>query len=130
MNRSKQKVLRAAALALVGVGLWGCQYNARSPEDYRDAAANVIATQDDQVRSCYDAAFKADPTAAGSVQVRFTVQAETGKFINSKVIGGTAPNAVKQCVVNSLDGLQLTPPDKRDGDATFVWMFTAPKPAS
>lgn len=105
----------------------GCQFHARSPQDYRDATAEVLANKDDAIRTCYDAAYKADPTAAGTVKVSFVVKADTGKFVNVKAVGGTAPNAVQQCVVNAIEDAQLTPPDKRDGDATFVWTFTKPK---
>ncbi len=114
---------------LAGAMLVGCQFDARSPEQYRDATAKAIAAHNDDLRSCYDTAQKAEPGAAGTVTVRFKVKADTGKFVDAKVVGGTAPDAVKQCVLKALDGLALTPPDKRDGDATFVWEFAAPKPA-
>lgn len=130
MNCSMLKVAAPLALTLGGAMLSGCQFYARSPQDYRDATAKVLATKKDEIRSCYDAAYKANSSAAGTVQVQFKVQPDTGKFTDVKVVGGTAPDAVKQCVVNSLGGLVLAPPDKREGNATFVWVFKAPKPAA
>lgn len=127
MIRRVLQITALVALPLAGGLLSGCQFYARSPQDYRAATAKVLSTKDDAIRSCYDAAYKADPTAAGTVKVQFTVKAETGKFMNVKAIGGSAPAAVQQCVVNSIEGATLAPPDKRDGDATFVWTFTKPK---
>jgi hypothetical protein len=35
----------------------------------------------------------------------------------------TAAPELGQCIVSALEGLQLDPPDEREGDATFVWEF-------
>ena len=34
-----------------------------------------------------------------------------------------APDALQQCVVKSLDGLALNPPDANPGDGTFEYQF-------
>jgi hypothetical protein len=114
---------------LVGAGVTGCGHP-RTPDDYRDATASVLATRSDEVRACYDSAYKSDPASQGSVTVQFKVAADTGKFMDAQVVGGTAPEALKQCILKSVDGAVLAPPDSRDGDATFEWTFVPPKPAA
>jgi hypothetical protein len=115
---------------LVGAGLLGCGAHARTPDEYRDATASVLATRNDQVRACYDSAYKADPASQGSVTVQFKVAADTGKFEALQVVGGTAPDAVKQCILKSFDGAVIAPADPKEGDATFEWQFVPPKPAA
>ena len=114
---------------LVGVGVIGCGGHARSPDEYRDATGAVLATRSAEVRACYDSAYKADPSARGTVTVQFKVEADTGKFVGAHVISGDAPDSLKQCILKSFDGAVLAPPDAQDGDATFQWEFVPPKPA-
>jgi hypothetical protein len=115
---------------LVGVGVIGCGGHARSPDEYRDATAAVLATRSAQVRACYDGAYKADPSAQGTVTVQFKVEADTGKFVGAQVVSGNAPDPLKQCILKSFDGALLAPADAQDGDATFQWEFVPPKPAA
>jgi hypothetical protein len=121
MSLSKSWVIFAALAGLVG-----CQFHARSAKDYRDVTSQLLETRGGQVQSCYNDALKADPSAKGLVVLHFNVAEETG------VLGGfevqpesTAPAALSQCVVKSLQGLVLQPPDARKGDATFSWDFSA-----
>jgi hypothetical protein len=90
----------------------------------------VLATRSDQVRACYDGAYKADPSSQGAVTVQFKVEADTGNFVGAQVVGGTASDPLKQCILKSLDGAALAPADARDGDATFQWEFVPPKPTA
>ena len=113
-----------------GAGLIACGGHARSPDEYRDATAGVLATRSDQVRACYDSAYKADPSSQGTVKVQFKVEQDTGKFVGAQVVGGTAPEALKKCILNSFDGAALAPADAQDGDATFEWVFVPPTPAA
>ncbi len=110
----------------------GCQFYARSPEDYRDETQKVLDTKAADVKACYDAALQGAPELQGRVSVQFTVEAETGKIKDVKVdpAGTTAPETLSGCVTTALSGLTLDPPDKRDGIATWVYDFTAqPTPA-
>jgi hypothetical protein len=61
------------------------------------------------------------------VTVQFAVEAETGRIKDVKVdpAGTQAPETLSSCVVNALNGLALTPPDKREGVATWVYDFQA-----
>jgi hypothetical protein len=110
----------------------GCQFYARSPEDYRDATQKVLDTKAGDIKACYDAALKGNQQLQGRVTVQFTVEAETGKIKDVKVdpAGTTAPAELSTCVSNAFGGLALTPPDKRDGIATWVYDFTAAAPKS
>ena len=110
----------------------GCEFHARSAEDYRDVTQALLDTKAGDIKACYDAALKGQKDLQGRVTVQFTVEAETGKLKDVKVdpAGTTAPEVLSQCVTNSVNGLALTPPDKRDGIATWVYDFSAqPTPA-
>jgi hypothetical protein len=109
----------------------GCQFYARSPEDYRDATQKVLDTKAGDIQACYTAALKGKQDLQGKVSVQFTVEAETGKIKDVKVdpAGTTAPQELSTCVTNAFSGLALTPADKRDGVATWVYDFT-PHPAA
>ena len=104
----------------------GCEFHARSPEDYRDVTQALLDTKAPDIKACYDGALKGQKDLQGRVTVQFIVEAETGQIKDVKVdpAGTTAPEVLSQCVMNSVSGLALTPPDKRDGIATWVYDFT------
>jgi hypothetical protein len=106
--------------------LSGCSFFARGPNDYRAAVRKVLDTRNAQIESCYRQALASDPAAAGKVVVKFDVEPKTGNFAKPSVVEQetSANDAVKNCVVTSLDGLALAPPDQRKGEATFAWEFT------
>lgn len=111
--------------SLLGV-LAGCEYHARSAEDYRSVTRDLIATRTSQIQSCYDSALKSNKEAQGTVTVHFLVQEDTGALSDIEALpSSTAPEALQQCVVTALDGLVLQPPDARKGDATFSFEFTS-----
>jgi hypothetical protein len=113
-------------------GVTGCSFAARSPDMYRDDTAALLETRNAQIQSCYDQALKSAPDLQGRVTVRFTVETETGNLSNvaADPAGTTAPEPLTKCVVDSLQGLVLAPPDQRQGNAAFVYDFTpAPPPA-
>ncbi len=59
--------------------------------------------------------------------VNFTVEKKTGTIANvTAAEGSTAPDSLQTCVVTALEGLQLTPEDRRDGQATFTYTFSGP----
>lgn len=105
----------------------GCQFHARDEDGYRKATRELLETRSGDIQGCYDAALKGDAKAGGLVVVKFKVEADTGKLLDTKVVAEqtTAPAALGECVVKALDGLTLDPPDARDGDATFQWSFEA-----
>jgi hypothetical protein len=107
----------------------GCSFYARSANDYRDATQAVLDTKTGDIQACYDAALKSKPDLGGTVTVHFVVAKSSGKFTNvtTTMAGGATPDALNQCIVTALSGLELKPPDRRNGDATFDYEFVAKK---
>lgn len=107
----------------------GCEFHARSPEDYRDATQALLQSNVAPMEQCYTSALQQDPNLAGQVVINFTVQAETGRVADVVVDPtSTAPQTLSDCVVQVLNGLALTPPDERNGLATWTFDFQ-PRPA-
>lgn len=115
---------RSALLCLCAV-LAGCSFYARSPDSYREAVRGTLETKRPDVEACYKRAYDADKSAQGRVVAKFEVEPKSGKIVRPEIVpqGTTAGEALKQCVLSSLDGLALAPPDQRKGEATFTWEF-------
>lgn len=124
---TKKTVLLAL---LASAALAGCQFHARAPEDYQSETNRVISTKEAELKSCYDAVLAKDSKAAGVVKVRFTVAAKTGEFTDIAVDeeATTAPAALGECVVKTLTGLKIDPPDQRDGVVTWSYDFNPNPP--
>ncbi|WP_438020558.1 AgmX/PglI C-terminal domain-containing protein [Sorangium sp. So ce315] len=109
----------------------GCSFAVRSPAMYRDDTAALLATREEQIRACYDAELAKNPGAEGKVTVSFLVLEDSGRLTDVVVDedGTTASKEVASCVVQSIDGLVLTPADQNKGKGKFTWEFTprAPK---
>jgi hypothetical protein len=118
--------LVAITLAALGLGSVGCQFIARGEDQYRTDTAALLDTRSGEIKSCYDSALRNNKSLQGNVRVRFLVESESGVIKDAAVdpAGTTAPPELADCVINSIQGLALEPPDARDGDATFVWEFT------
>jgi hypothetical protein len=112
-----------ALLAIVG-----CEYHARSPEQYRDDTQALIQASAPAIEQCYTTALQQDKNLAGQVKVTFVVEPETGRVVNPQA-DPAAPPALGQCVVQVLGSLTLAPPDEREGQATWVFDFQ-PRPAA
>jgi hypothetical protein len=121
----KTTLLIAASLATLA----GCSAAIRSPEMYRDDTAKVLETKQADIKACYDAILKGKPGVGGKVTVKFDVETEAGKIQNVVVdkANTTAPDAVGDCVKKSIEGLAISPPDAKLGQATFVYDFNQPK---
>ncbi len=121
--------MRNAIQSLFVVGLaasLGCSFIARGPDQYRDDTRAVLQERSADIKVCYDRALTTDETAAGNVVVNFTVEKQTGVIKDVALGEGTSASAaLGDCVVNALQGLQLTPEDQRDGIATFTYTFRA-----
>ena len=123
--------MKSTLLLATSLALGACSFAARSPEMYRDDTGKALATKQNDIRACYDAVLKSNPTAAGVVAVRFDVDTEQGRISHVTVdkTKTTAPDPVSECVTRSIDGLTLAPPDARRGEGTWVYEFQAPPPA-
>ena len=116
---------RLGLLLLCG-SVAGCSFYARGPDDYRTAVRGMLDQKQPDVEACYKRSYEADKNAQGRVVAKFEVEEKSGKVINPAVIATetTANAALQQCVLSSLEGLTLAPPDQRTGDAKFTWEFS------
>jgi hypothetical protein len=107
----------------------GCTFIARGEDQYRADTRNVLEQRSSEIRACYDNALAQNPAQSGTVVVNFTVEKQSGRLTNVAVdpSGTTAPETLSNCVVNAIDGLVLTPEDRRDGLAEFRWVFRGPE---
>jgi hypothetical protein len=119
-----------ALLILASTSAWGCSFYARSPEDYQKETEGLLASKNDELKSCYDAVLKDKPKAGGIVAVDFTVEAKTGAILDPKINEEktTAPPKLGECVITAMEGLALDPPDQRTGVASFTYEFKANEP--
>ena len=105
--------------------LGACSFIARGEDQYRDDTRALLETKNSDVKACYDRALASNPAQSGNVVVNFTVEKKTGALMNvaADPDQSTAPANLQNCVVGALEGLALTPEDRRDGQATFTWVF-------
>lgn len=124
------------AYVLVGASLLvssmsACSFHARGPDEYKRVTRELVDTRGSAIKSCYDVELASNPAAGGTVVVAFTVEKKSGRIVGAEAADGTtASQALSSCVLSAIDGLQLDPPDRRDGLASFTWEFKAnPPPA-
>ena len=119
-------------IALALLSTTACSFIARGEDQYRTDTRAVLESRSADIKACYDNAIASDPSLAGEVVVNFTVEKKTGALTNISADpnASTAPEALQNCVVSSLEGLTLTPEDRRDGQATFTWAFMGPGTAT
>jgi hypothetical protein len=120
----KKLVLTITLLAASNT--FACAFYARGAEDYRKATRKVLDTREEKIQDCYEDTLKKDKNAKGEVVLQLLVQKKTGDFTEVKVTGD-APEALKTCVEEAVKGLQLTPPDERDGHGQFTYRFKKKK---
>jgi hypothetical protein len=128
MTSSKFFSQRLAAAALTVGVLGGCAV--RSPEMYRDDTRKLLSNKQPVLAACYDAELQNNRDAAGKVIVHFVVERDTGRVLNPKIddLLSTPNRTLRGCVLDSMRDLVLSPPDERNGDATFTWEFKLPEP--
>ena len=97
----------------------------RNPALYREDVRKVLETKQPVIRACYEAELQTKPKANGRVTVHFLVERKRGTFLNPQIddLASTPNRTLRGCVLEALDGLGLSPPDDRAGDATFTWDF-------
>lgn len=123
MNRLS--LTHASGALLLALGLTGCSFFARGPDQYKSAVRSVLDTKSPDVEACYRRAHDANAEVKGTVTVHFFVEPQTGALTQPTVVKeqSTADETLQRCVLDSLGGLKLDPADQRKGDATFVWSF-------
>lgn len=117
--------MRAAMGLLLAAASLGACAHARTPDEYRVAVREVLDSRRADVNACYDRAVASNEDAKGRVVAKFQVEAKSGKIMSPEIVDEetTAPEPLKQCVLASLDGVTIAPPDPKTGDAQFVWDF-------
>jgi len=122
MSRSISTSLSLCIASVAFLG--GCSFMARDAETYKSDTRSVLERNKTGVKACYDDAEAANQELNGKTVVNFTVQAKTGQFVNASIDpSSTAPDALNQCILKTVEGLNLDPVDQRDGNATFTWKF-------
>lgn len=107
----------AIALTACGGGM------KRTPAAYRTDTQQLLASRTPDLETCYAKTLANNPTAGGLVTVTFHVDKKTGKLTHTALdqARSTAPEPVALCVLESLAGLTLQPPDRSEGQATFAY---------
>ena len=118
---------RGCAIGLAVIWMTGCagQFAQRDESKYRDDSRALMLAKAPDVKACYDGALKANPKVSGTVVVHFKVQPETGRVVEPRLDDQktTAPATLGRCVLQTMDGIKLEPPDSNEGLATFAWEF-------
>lgn len=121
------KALTWISVLLIAAGLFGCSasFAIRDTDGYRKDTRALLAAKSGAIKDCYDEQLKIDQQVSGKVVIKFNVQEETGAIVDAKVDEkkSTAPQALSQCVLDAISKLKLDPPDKYQGQATFIWEF-------
>ena len=112
-------------LAIIVLALAGCSGTSRGLEAYRTDTQHLLETRNTQLQGCYAKALAADAKASGTVAVQFTVAQKTGEVTKAVIDAKrtTASQPLEGCVLEAVQGLKLDPPDRNDGQATFVYEF-------
>jgi hypothetical protein len=128
-------LLTLSSLALVSsFAAIGCGGAIRAGDAYRDDTMKLVSAQaNPKIHDCFDGMVKSTPGSTslqGTTTVSFTVAKETGAITSPTIVAGstTTQDPVNQCVLASLAGLKLDPPDNVDGNATFTWQFVVEGP--
>lgn len=118
------------AAVLLGVVVSGAACGtARTADAYRRDTQQLLASRTSSLCHCYDDALADDAAAAGTVAVRFTVEPGSGTLTHAAIDRKrtTAPDALRHCVLRAVRGLALSPPDRNEGHALFVYEFRPPR---
>ena len=114
-------LLLTAAVALASVT--GCAY--RDAKMFSDDVQKAVQPKQPDMRACYEGVLRSNPNASGTVAVAFEIETEEGRFTNVTVDQSktTAPEPVQECVTKNLQGLAISPPDKKLGQGTMEFTF-------
>ena len=117
---------RIALVILACTSAAACSFYARGPDDYRTAVRKLLDQKQPDVENCYKQRYEKDKAVQGRVVVSFEVEPKSGNIVKPSIVaaGTTANETLQKCVLASLEGLKLDPPDQRTGAATFTWDFS------
>jgi hypothetical protein len=125
-----RKLYVALSVVTVAMTSFGCAV--RSDNIYAKDVESLLETRGPQVAQCYGDLLKGNPSLAGTVAVRLRVEEDTGNVVSPQLEASqtTAPAELQQCVLASISGLALQPPDtSRPATGVYVWNFQPPATA-
>jgi hypothetical protein len=120
-----RRLIATSMVLAFAMGGLGCSFIKRSKTKYRDDTTALLQTNSSSLKACYDGVLQSESSAAGTVVVKFKLKDETGKIFDVAVdeAKSTAPKAVQDCVVQTVSGLAIEPPDAAEGHATYTYEF-------
>lgn len=109
-----------------------CSFLARDTTTYERDTSSLLDTRSGQLQTCYDQEIARSPEMAGKLTITFTVEKKTGKItqLSWDKNRTTVNETLATCVITALEGLELSEPDQRDGQATFSYTFRNNTPAA
>jgi hypothetical protein len=118
-------VILACILGAIACG------TARSQAVYAADVSRLLETRNRDLQRCYEEVLKTQPAAAGIVTVKFLVLPSSGTIKDATIDRAqtTAPDVLDRCVLDAMVGLELAPPDRNEGRATFMYELK-PSPAA
>jgi hypothetical protein len=123
------KKILATLAVLAPLASVACGGAIRAGDAYRDDTVKLVQAQaNPRIQQCFQALVRSVPapkSLEGTTTVSFVVAPDTGIVGSPAIVPGatTTQDPVNQCVLASLAGLKLDPPDTVEGDATFAWQF-------
>lgn len=109
---------------MVLLALGGCASTGLGDGPRQDVTARM-ATIQQPVAGCYEAALKRNRKLKGVMTVAFDTAPETGKFTNVKVVRSDLPDPeLEACVKEKVEGLALATPPKTKLGVEYPFNFT------
>jgi hypothetical protein len=111
--------------ALVLLALGGCASTGLGDGPRKDVTARM-ATIQQPVQGCYEAALKRNRKLKGLMTLSFDTAPDTGKFTNIKVVRNDLPDPeLEACVKEQVGGLALAAPTKTKIGVEYPLSFNA-----
>lgn len=111
--------------ALILFTLGGCAATGLGDGPRQDVTARM-ATIQQPVQGCYEAALKRNRKLKGLMTVAFDTAPDSGKFTNVKVVRNDLPDPeLEVCVKEQVGGLALAAPTKTKIGVEYPFNFTS-----
>jgi hypothetical protein len=116
-------MLKTTTKLMVLLALGGCASTGLGDGPRQDVTARM-ATIQQPVAGCYEAALKRNRKLKGLMTVSFDTAPETGKFTNVKVVRNDLPDPeLEACVKTQVESLALATPPKTKLGVEYPFNF-------
>lgn len=116
-------MLKTTTILSVLLALGGCASTGLGDGPRQDVTARM-ATIQQPVAGCYEAALKRNRKLKGALVVTFDTAPETGKFTNVKVVRNELPDPeLEACVKEKVESLALATPPKTKLGVEYPFSF-------